>query len=135
MVPKGKTGSQKRRGCGTRHGGRVVLSLDVEARVRDALRERAALAGVSMAEYIGNAVAQPERSYATAAAEIAQPLAQVSYRIAQATDALTRGDVGVATSELDAARRLASDALIPLRRQHDEEVRTNDRRRGGGWSG
>jgi len=135
MVPKGKTGSQKRRGSGNRHGGRVVLSLDVEARVRDALRERAALAGVSMAEFIGNAIAQPERSYATPAAEIAQPLAQVSYRIAQTADAIRRGDVGAAISELDAARRLVSDALIPLRRQHDEEVRTDDRRRGGGWSG
>jgi len=135
MVPKGKTGSKKRGGNGNRHGGRVVLSLDVDARVRGALRERAAMAGLSMAEYLGNALAQPERTYATAAVEIAQPLAQVSYRIAQAADALKRVDVSAATSELDAARRIASDALVPLRRQHDEEVRTNDRRRGGGWSG
>ena len=52
MVPKGKRGSKTQR-----HGGRVVLSLDVEPRVRDAFRERAAAAGVSMAEYLSNALA------------------------------------------------------------------------------
>jgi len=135
MVPKGKTISKTRASKGSRHGGRVVLSLDVEERVRDALRERAALAGVSMAEYLGNALARPGRSYATTAVEIAQPLAQVSYRIIQATDALKCGNVGGAMSELDAARRIVSEALVPLRRRHDEEGRANDRRRGGGWSG
>ncbi len=135
MVPLGKTSSKKRGSIGNRHGGRVVLSLDVEARVRDELRERALLAGVSMAEYLGNALAQPERPYATAAAEIAQPLAQVSYRVAQAADALKRGDISAAMSELDATRRIVAEALIPLRRRHDEEIRANDRRRGGGWSG
>jgi hypothetical protein len=135
MVPKGKTSTKGRNGGGKRHGGRVVLSLDVEAHVRDALRKRAALSGVSMAEYLCNAIAQPERSYATVTTEIAQPLVQVSYRIAQAADALKRGDVGAATSELHAAKQIVSSALVPLRRGHDDEVRASERRRGGGWNG
>ena len=61
MVSKDKR-SSKPEGTRARHGGRVVLSLDVEPRVRDALRDRATAAGVSMAEYIANAVARPERS-------------------------------------------------------------------------
>lgn len=135
MVPKGKTVSKKRESDGSRHGGRVVLSLDVEPRVRDALRERASFASVSMAEYLGNALAQPERAYATGAVEVAQPLAQVSYRISQALQDLERGDIVAATCELEAARRVVSEALIPLRRRHEEEVRGHDRRRGGGWTG
>jgi len=135
MVPKGHASSKISKAVGNRHGGRVVLSLDVELRVRDALRERAASAGVSMAEYVSNALAEPERSYATSAVEIAQPLAQVSYRISQVVQALKRTDVDAAIVELDAAKQIVSDALVPLRRRHDQDVRVNDRRRGGGWTG
>jgi hypothetical protein len=129
MVPKGKRVNTKR------HGGRVVLSLDVEPGVRDAIRERAALAGVSMAEYISNAVARPARSFATAAAEIAVPLTMLSYRIARAGEALRTGDAAALSRELDDARRDVSEALRPLARPHAEEIRHRDRRRAGGWSG
>jgi len=129
MVPKGKHVNSKR------HGGRVVLSLDVEPRVRDAIRERAALAGVSMAEYINNAVARPARSFATAAAEIAAPLTMLSYRIARAREALRTGDAAALSRELDDAQRDVAEALRPLARPHAEEVRQHDRRRTGGWSG
>jgi hypothetical protein len=129
MVPKGKHVNTKR------HGGRVVLSLDVEPRVRDAIRERAALAGVSMAEYISNAVARPARSFATAAAEIAAPLTMLSYRIARAREALRTGDAAALSRELDDARRDVAEALRPLARHHAEEVRQRDRRRTEGWSG
>lgn len=118
-----------------RHGGRVVLSLDVEPRVRDAIRERAALAGVSMAEYISNAVARPVRSFATAAAEIVQPLTMLSYRIARAQEALRTGDAAALSHELEDARRDIAEALRPLAAPHAEEVRRRDRRRTGGWSG
>ena len=134
MVSKDKR-STKPEGTRARHGGRVVLSLDVEPRVRDALRNRATAAGVSMAEYIANAVARPERSYATRAVEIAQPLTQISYRLAQATRAMESGDVALASDELAAAKRIAADALISLQRRHVQEVRSNDPRRGGGWTG
>jgi uncharacterized protein (DUF885 family) len=129
MVPKGKSVKTKR------HGGRVVLSLDVEPRVREAIRERAALAGVSMAEYISNAIARPARSFATAAAEIAQPLTMLSYRIARAQEALRTGDAAALSRELDDARRDVAAALRPLTAPHAEEVRRLDRRRTGGWSG
>ena len=129
MVPKGKRVNTKR------HGGRVVLSLDVEPRVRDAIRERAALAGVSMAEYISNAVAWPARSFATAAAEIAVPLTMLSYRIARAREALRTGDAAALSRELDDARRDVAEALRPLARPHAEEIRQRDRRRTEGWSG
>jgi len=129
MVPKGKRVNTKR------HGGRVVLSLDVEPRVRDAIRERAALAGVSMAEYISNAVARPARSFATAAAEISVPLTMLSYRIARAREALRTGDAAALSRELDDARRDVAEALRPLARPHAEEIRQRDRRRTEGWSG
>jgi len=129
MVPKGKRVNTKR------HGGRVVLSLDVEPRVRDAIRERAALAGVSMAEYVSNAIARPARSFATAAAEIAVPLTMLSYRIARAREALRTGNAGALSRELDDAQRDVVEALLPLAGPHAEEVRQRDRRRTGGWSG
>jgi hypothetical protein len=132
MVPKGneETYAVQR---SARHGGRVVLSLDVEAHVRDALRDRAATAGVSMAEYLGNAFAEPERAYNTTAVEIAQPLAQMSYLLAQAGQALERGDVGSAKNDIAAAKCIVAEAMIPLQRRHSADVRAADSRRGGGW--
>jgi len=129
MVPKGKRLNTKR------HGGRVVLSLDVEPHVRDALRERAAVAGVSMAEYLSNALARPARSFATASAEIAAPLTMLSYRIVRAREALRAGDAAALSRELDDAQRDVAEALRPLASPHAEEVRQHDRRRTGGWSG
>ena len=134
MVPKGRPDKDSY-AVPSRHGGRVVLSLDVDPRVRDALRDRAASAGVSMAEYLSNALAEPERSYATTAVEIVQPLAQVSYRLAQAIEALESGNVAAAKHDIETAKRIVAEAMIPLRRKHAEEVRANEPRRGGGWAG
>lgn len=130
MVPKGKRESKKQR-----HGGRVVLSLDVEHRVREALRERAASAGVSMAEYVSVALTQPNRAFATASAEMAQPLAQLSHRISRALQAAATGDRSSVAVELELARRIAAEAMRPLAAPHAEEARSGDRRRAGGWSG
>jgi len=130
MVPKGKRGLKTQR-----HGGRVVLSLDVEPSVRDALRERAALSGVSMAEYVSNALARPTPTFATTSAEIAQPLAILSYRIARAQRAENDGDLATATGELEDAKRVVAEAMHSLSQSHAEEVRSRDRRRGGGWNG
>jgi hypothetical protein len=130
MVPKGKQGQKTQR-----HGGRVVLSLDVEPRVRDALRERAALAGVSMGESVSVALAQPERAFATTSAQIAQPIAQLSYRISRAQQEAAAGDHLAVAAELESAKRIAAEAMRPLADPHAEEVRSGDRRRTGGWSG
>ena len=130
MVPKGKRESKTQR-----HGGRVVLSLDVEPSIRDTLRERAALAGVSMAEYVSVALAQPERAFATMSAQIAQPIAQLSYRISRAQHAAAAGNHEDAATELELARRIAAEAMRPLAAPHAEEVRSGDTRRAGGWSG
>ena len=129
MVPKGKCLAT------TRHGGRVVLSLDVEPKVRELLRERAAAAGVSMAEYVSVALAQQDRVFATASVEIAQPLVQLSYRISRAQQAAAAGDPSAVAAELELARRIAAEAMRPLAAPHAEEVRSGDRRRAGGWSG
>ncbi len=126
MGPKGNSVKTNR------HGGRVVLSLDVEPRVRDAIRERAALSGVSMAEYISNAVARPERSFATAAAEIAQPMTMLSYRIARAQEALRNSDATALSRELSDAQRDVAESLLPLAVPHAEEVAQRNRRRVGG---
>jgi len=130
MVPNGIRVSSTQR-----HGGRVVLSLDVKPCVRDALRERAAVAGVSMAEYVSVALAQPNRAFATALAELAQPIAQLSYRISSAQQAVAAGDHSTVAAELELARRIAAEAMRPLVAPHAEEARTGDRRRAGGWSG
>ena len=129
MVPKGK------RSGTTRHGGRVVLSLDVEPKVRELLRERAASAGVSMAEYVSVALAQPNRAFATTSAEMVQPVAQLSYRITRAQQAVATGDHSALAEELEFARRIAAEAMRPSAALHAEEVRSGDRRRAGGWSG
>ena len=130
MVPKGKRDMKTRR-----HGGRVVLSLDVEPGVRDALRERAALAGVSMAEYVSVALAHPDRVFATASAEIVQPLAEISYRISRALNAASTGDHRNVSTELELARRFVAMAMIPFASPHAEQVRSGDKRCGGGWRG
>ena len=130
MVPKGKRGTKTQR-----HGGRVVLSLDVEPRVREALRDRAAASGVSMAEYLSNALAEPERLYATAAAETSQPLTITAYHLRQALAALEDDDPDRARSELQAAVHVIAAALKPLERSHADEIRSIDRRRAGGWTG
>jgi len=130
MVPKGIRVSSTQR-----HGGRVVLSLDVKPRVRDALRERAAAAGVSMAEYVSVALAQPDRVFATASVEMAQPLAQLSYRISRAQEAAAAGDHSTVAAELELAQRIAAKAMRPLVAPHADEARSGDRRRAGGWSG
>ncbi len=130
MVPKGKRGSKTQR-----HGGRVALSLDVEPHIRAALRERAASSGVSMAEYLSNALAEPERLYGTAAVAMAQPLAIVSYHLSRALAALNEEDADAARCELQIAVRCVADALRPLERSHAAEIRSVDRRRAGGWMG
>ncbi|MDH2909526.1 MAG: hypothetical protein PXZ07_05345 [Candidatus Eremiobacteraeota bacterium] len=112
-----------------------MLSLDVEPKIRELLRERAAAAGVSMAEYVSVALAQQDRVFATASAEIAQPLVQLSYRISRAQHATTAGDDSAVAAELELARRLVAEAMRPLAAPHAEEVRSGDRRRAGGWSG
>lgn len=118
-----------------RHGGRVVLSLDVEVHVRDALRERAAASGVSMAEYLANALAIPGRLYATESAVQAQVLARIAYEVARAHTAVASCDTESGLSALEAMRRIIADALGPLARSHAEEVHSLDRRRAGGWTG
>ena len=131
MVPKGKRSST----YGSRHGGRVVLSLDVEPHVRDALRERAAASGVSMAEYLANALAEPDRLFATPSASSAQVLAQLSYEIARAREGAVAAENAGLVLALDKMRSVIVDALRPLSQFHREEVHALDRRRAGGWSG
>jgi hypothetical protein len=130
MVSKDITGSKARR-----HGDRVVLSLDVEPHVRNAIRDRASQAGVSMAAYLTNALALPERSFDTAAAEIAQPLAILSYRIARAQSAFRANDAAALIRELDGAQRVVAEALRSLARDHSDEEAQRNRCRAGGWSG
>lgn len=128
-----------RRGLGSvtlpaqRHGGRIVLSLSVPPEVRDAVRARAAAAGVSMAAYLANAIARPERTYATASAETAQPLTQAGYRIVRALAALEADDHDATRAMLVEAQRILAHALLPLAREHDREVRLSDS--AGAWTG
>jgi hypothetical protein len=131
MVPKGKPIANRT----SRHGGRVVLSLDVEPQVRDALRERAAASGVSMAEYLTNALALPDRLHATESAAQSEVLVRISYEIARARAAVAAGENDALVSALESTRTTVADALRPLARTHAEEVRSLDRRRAGGWSG
>ena len=131
MVPKGKRSAT----LGNRHGGRVALSLDVESEVRDALRERAAASGVSMAEYVANAIATPVRLFATPSAAQAEILVRLSYEIARARIAIASRDNKALAASLESARVILADALRPLSQSHGDEIHSLDRRRAGGWSG
>ena len=107
------------------HGKRVVLSIDLERDARDALRERAAAAGVSLTAYVRNAIALPERVYQTTAADLARPLMDISAALAHLRRILlARGDAD-ALAQLDAARHVLAQAMLPLSRRHDAEVRAN----------
>ena len=109
------------------HGTRVVLSIDLERDARDALRERAAAAGVSLTAYVRNAIALPERAYQTSAADLARPLMDISAALAQLRRILVAHGNPEALAALDAARHVLAQALFPLSRQHDAEVRANER--------
>lgn len=126
MGPKGHDENAKQRKR-SHHGKRVVLSLDLEPHVRDALRERAAAAGVSMTEYVTNAIVKPERVYATSVAQFARPLVAVSYglaRLRHAVNATNDVDLIVRMNEV---QRTITDLLRPLARRHDAEVQQNER--------
>lgn len=95
------------------------------------LNARAQRAGVSVAQLIAAAVEPPP--YVTASAEIAIPLAQVSYRLAQIEAELEHNDVVAARVETAAARGIVADALRPLRRSHARETRAIEDVRPGDW--
>jgi hypothetical protein len=87
-----------------------------------------------MAQFLKNALAEPERSYVTEASTLAQPLTKIAYQLARIGQSIAEGDPEAATAEVLLAQRLAADALLPLRRQHEAEVRRSERCRSG-WSG
>jgi hypothetical protein len=120
---------------GSRHGGRVSLSVAVPPEVRNALRDRANALGVSLAEYITNAFAQPQRLYDTAALKQAKPLTDIDYRLRQLVAALHRGDISGARSFADEIAQIVQTAVTPLARQHRTEISADDDRIAGGWHG
>jgi len=117
-----------------RHGGRVVLSLDVESDVRDALRSRAKHAGVSMAEYVASMLIEGPAPHRQGIARIAQPLAAVSYRLEQMADARRQDDINALDREVGEACAIVADALRSLKSDHDAEVGRFDRERNE-WEG
>lgn len=88
-----------------------------------------------MAEFLRNAIAEPEKLYMTNAAQIARPMTAISYHVNRALAALADGAVGEAMSQLEAARRAMAEFLRPLERAHSDEIHERDRRRAGGWTG
>lgn len=120
---------------GSRSGGRVMLSVAILPEVRQALHARAAAAGVSIAEYVANAIAEPGRIFATEPAAIAKPLSDLSYRLSQIKHATDRNDSDALHLHLNASIEIVSKALLPLGREHMESVHERDERLAGGWHG
>ena len=104
---------------------RAVLHMEVSREAREAFFRRVRAAGVSGPEYFAHAIARPERTYHTDAVLIAKPLADISYRLSRAVDALRKGDVPAGIAAVVEAQRVVASALSPLRRAHDESVRDN----------
>lgn len=104
---------------------RAVLHMEVPREAREAFFRRAHAAGVSGPEYLANALAHPERTYHTDAVLIAKPLADISYRLARALDALRKGDLEVGVRFVVESQRAVADSLSTLRRAHDAGVRVN----------
>lgn len=132
-VANARSSTNGKRAGRPRHGGRVTLSLTVPLEVRDALHARARRFGVSLAEYVANALAEPERAYDTPALRKAIPLHTVSLHLALMRRALQRDDFEALGANLADAHRVVAETLRPLRRSHVAEVRATDPRKAGGW--
>jgi hypothetical protein len=102
-------------------GGRRDKTVWLREEVYVELARRARAAGVPFGIYIQNALLKM-RAPLPPAAEIAAPLAQVSYRLAQIADSLDGNDLGAARSDLVGARQIIAEALVPLRRDHAREA-------------
>jgi hypothetical protein len=102
-------------------GGRRNKTVWLREKVYVELALRARAAGVPFGTYIQNALLQMRTPLPTSA-EIAAPLAQVSYRLAKIADFLEGNDLGAARSDLVEARQIIAQALVPLRREYGRQV-------------
>ena len=80
----------------------------------------------SIAEYIRAVATTPQAVYDTDYARIAKPLADISYRLARALDALDGGDTEKVRTCIKEASVAAASALAPLARSHDRVVHAKD---------
>jgi hypothetical protein len=103
-------------------GGRRDKTVWLRGEVYVELARRARAAGVPFGTYIQNALLKM-RAPLPPSAEIAVPLAQVSYRLARIADSLDGNDLGAARSDLVDARQIIAQALLPLHREHSREAR------------
>lgn len=108
-------------------------SVWIRADIHAELVRRAGASGVALGEYVANALLE-RKTPLPAMAHVVAPLGQVSYRLIQIAEALDRGDVIAAKSDVETARRIIAQALLPLRRQHAQEVHELHRH-GEEWSG
>jgi hypothetical protein len=103
-------------------GGRRDKTVWLREEVYVELARRARAAGVPFGTYIQNALLKM-RAPLRPSAEIAAPLAQVSYRLAQIVDSLDANDLAAARSDLEGARQILAQALLPLHREHSRKAR------------
>jgi hypothetical protein len=109
----------------------AMFSVRLPRELRDGLRAAARRNGITIEEYVTTVFAG--RSFATPAARIAKPLANVNYRLTRITDALMSSDVEVARNETREAQRVVAEHLRPLRREHDRDVASMEQTKAGDW--
>lgn len=78
----------------------------------------------SLAEYVRAVCIARKAIYDTDQARLAKPLADIAYRVVRGMDALDRGEMDVLRGYLLEIRAVVADALRPLSRHHDREVRS-----------
>lgn len=116
-------GRKSRKSRGSRRAAHVIAA-DVIADEYAAIVEHARVGGYeSLAEYARAVCLAPKAIYDTDQARIAKPLADVSYRVARARDALQRGDLTAVAAHIEEIRVTVSEALRPLSRTHERTVR------------
>lgn len=101
-----------------------AIAADVTADEYAAIREHARIGGYdSLAQYVRAVCLAPKAIYDTDQARIAKPLAEVSYLVARAGDALQRHDMAGVADNTERIRVIVSNALRPLSRAHERIVR------------
>ena len=109
----------------------VMFSVRLPREVRDTLRAVASRNGITLEEYVTTVFVG--RSFATPAARIAKPLADINYRLTRIGDALISSNLDAAQIELFEAQRVVAEHLRPLRREHDGDVAALERTDTADW--
>lgn len=110
---------------------KAMFSVRLPRELRDGLRTAAHLNGITIEEYVTTVFAG--RSFDTAAAHLAKPLADMSYHLSRVRAALNNADLDAARAELLQTLHVVTESLRSLRTEHDYDVAAAKRTNSGSW--